>query len=1136
MSHGAPVLPVPAPGTRLVGRDWRLLGLALAVALGSLLVAQHYFHRAFPEAAIDFRVSQAQGTPIAEHFLSAYGLQPAEYRRAARFNFDDTAKVFLERELGLERTAPLLATRVHLWRWEYRWFRSLQKEEFRAAVTPQGQLVGFAHDVPEATPGAHLAEAEARQRAESFLTSVLHQDLAQLEFIGSQVQQRPARTDYQFTWKERAPLATGSVSAVMADASYRHEVDLAGDQVSGYHEFLQVPDQWKRDYERLRSRNNTASSVDFGLMMVLALAMLVILVRRVQRSDVKWHTALWVGGVGAVLSTLAAVNQFGLARFNYDTTDSYQTFLARGLVLALLSGLGVGAFLLVLTAAAEPVYRQRFRGQLALSSYLTWPGLRSKSFFLSVALGIALAFFFFAYQTIFYLVANHFGAWAPADVPYDDLLNSRWPWIFVLLGGYFPAIFEEFMFRMLAIPLFEKWFRSLLLAILGAAFLWGFGHSAYPNQPFYIRGVEVGLGGILLSYIMVRFGILTTVVWHYTVDAIYTALLLLRSHNTYLRVSGASTALIAALPLLVAAGAYLRTGHFSDASALTNAAAGTAPPLPAEPEAEEGPGPIYTRVPARRWAIGFLVAVGLLLFFFYPISDWRPVNHFTSTPADAVATARGFLQGQGFHIGMDRADPLPTAIFVDGEAQAAAYYIFHQRSRQALIHELSTAVPGNYWRVRFFQPLRAEEYVVRVRPDGRTVFSFNRLVEDAAPGASPTLAAAQAQVTTFLAAHGLDTQGMELQESSLERRPARTDTRFVWQDADGSPRNLAGVRFRIAATTQGDVVGSFGPSLHVPENQVRAYEHTSPWEIVLTTARVLLLILLLAILFWRLFGFKAAVRWRPVLGLAAAAALIQVIATLNNYRQILAAYNTGIPWSGFVVTLVVGVAVAAVAGALGAVLIGAPVTSTVPLAFALARRGARAQWGRDAALAGLLAAAGLLGWAQCRAVLNARWHGVGILTLPVPFSGLGWVVPGVTEVLQGALQAVLGAGLLAVLVAVLAESWQRRSRRSWVWVGIVLLWLSLVPDGHTAAQFLFGAAQSAVALVLFGLLVGGFLRANPLAYVSALLVPFWGSAGWEYLHLAGWAYRASGATLLGLTAVWLIWLATQHETITEHAT
>ena len=120
-----------------------------------------------------------------------------------------------------------------------------------------------------------------------------------------------------------------------------------------------------------------------------------------------------------------------------------------------------------------------------------------------------------------------------------------------------PAISEEFLFRMFAIPFLRKLVRWMPLALVLAGFIWGFGHAGYPQQPFYIRGVEVGIGGVALGLIMLRWGILPTLVWHYSVDAMYSAMLLLRSHSLYFRLSGAASAGIIVLPVIDRAGGLL---------------------------------------------------------------------------------------------------------------------------------------------------------------------------------------------------------------------------------------------------------------------------------------------------------------------------------------------------------------------------------------------------------------------------------------------------------------------------------------------------------------------------------------------------------------------------------------------------
>ena len=412
---------------KLSSSDFKTMVICALIAAVSLAVGVKYFGRAFPEAAIDFRVNRDDSMPIAAKFLAERGVQTDGYRHVAIFSYNNSAKVFMERTLGLERMTELTHGPVRLWRWSHRWFKPQQQEEFRVAVTPAGDVVGFSHVIPEAAPGASLEAPAAREVAENFLREVMGRDLAGLDFLESESQKRPARTDHDFTWKQK--------NVDLGEGQWRIEVDVAGDRVSGYHEFVKIPEQWSRDYSKLRSRNETAQQAAEILLVVITVGMLVILVRRLRDRDVPVKLAAVLGMVGAVLYFLGQLNNFPMAEFGYPTTDSYSSFFAGNLRSAILAALGVGTWVFFLTASAEPVYRAAYPGLTSLRLGLGWRGLRSRSFFINNIVGITLTFFFFAYQTVFYLTAQKFGAWSPADVNYSDLLSTKIPWVWVLFIG-----------------------------------------------------------------------------------------------------------------------------------------------------------------------------------------------------------------------------------------------------------------------------------------------------------------------------------------------------------------------------------------------------------------------------------------------------------------------------------------------------------------------------------------------------------------------------------------------------------------------------------------------------------------------------------------------------------------------------
>ena len=104
-------------------------------------------------------------------------------------------------------------------------------------------------------PRPDATAAQARALAEDFLRTRLARDPASLDFVEAADIARPHRMDRVFTWKER--------DFELHDATNRVEVTMLGNEAGGYREYLKVPEQWTRDYERLRSKNQVAANRRF---------------------------------------------------------------------------------------------------------------------------------------------------------------------------------------------------------------------------------------------------------------------------------------------------------------------------------------------------------------------------------------------------------------------------------------------------------------------------------------------------------------------------------------------------------------------------------------------------------------------------------------------------------------------------------------------------------------------------------------------------------------------------------------------------------------------------------------------------------------------------------------------------------
>ena len=184
---------------RLRGADYRFIAICAVLLAGATWYSVGNFYRAFPEASIDFKVSRDDAQTLAGKFLGDQGYRIEGYRHAAQFAFDEEAKTFLEREVGLERANRIMGTRVRLWRWSYRWFQPLQKEEFSVEITPRGEVAGFAHELAEDAARPDTSAEQARALAENFLRTRLGRDPASLDFVEESDVTRPHRVDRTFT-------------------------------------------------------------------------------------------------------------------------------------------------------------------------------------------------------------------------------------------------------------------------------------------------------------------------------------------------------------------------------------------------------------------------------------------------------------------------------------------------------------------------------------------------------------------------------------------------------------------------------------------------------------------------------------------------------------------------------------------------------------------------------------------------------------------------------------------------------------------------------------------------------------------------------------------------------------------------
>jgi hypothetical protein len=973
-------------GDRLTSSDKRALALWIVAGIFGALFAYKYFFRAFPEASVNFQVSREEALKRAQKFVGDLGENIGGYQSTIVFDVDDDAKVYLERQLGLQQANQLMSSELNIWFWEVRFFKPLQEEEFSVRVSPAGQIVGYTHVVPKSQAGKSLDRADAQVAAQSFLANKLGMGINSWDFLPEEAhsEKMAARLDWSFTWEKHGFRAK--------EAPYRLHISIQGDQIGGSREFLQVPETWERSYRRLRSGNDTLEIV-FTVFYLLILGIAIWLgIQLTKRGKTTWGPAIKLGLLATMLLFLQSLNEWPLWGAEYDTNHSYASFIliqiGRALALAALTA----ATITLVLPAAEPLYRSSQPGQLRLGQVLTRRGLRSKEFFSASVVGLSLAAAHIGFIVAFYMVATWLGAWAPQELNYSDSVNTSFPWISGAAIGLLASLNEEFTFRLFAIPFFMRVTRFRWIAVIVPAFLWGFLHSNYPQEPAYIRGIEIGIIGIVAGVVMLRWGIIATLIWHYTVDASLVGLLLIRSHSLYFKISGVVVAAAALAPLLFACISYLTRAGFENDEDLLNRAE-PAPEI--DLTSEEVSASVETS--SRRYdaltpaMLGFLaiclIVGGVLAWRIKPqtIGDYLQLSVNARTvraSADQVMHQRGQDPNSYHHstVFVDIADPIVNEYLRERAGIAGVNRIYADR------------VPAALWRVRYFRDSQPEEFAIIFRPDG-TLHSVRHTLAEEAAGAALTEEAAGARAEKFL----LDEKKLDLKEwtrveSDSRKRPHRIDYTLTWeqnepldsgQAASTDPKDHA--HARIDVQVLGDEVTNYRTYIKIPDDWRRKQEGFSLPRTVLTYVLPILLFTGLGITALVIFlknlksdaarsiPWKRIVSWSvwSLIGFGLMFGLGAIIQTALNR------YDTADPLK----FTTVGIAVSALFGALfsvgGVALLFGMAWYYASRAFGENRLpvwlGMTADYYRDAFWIGLGGAAGLLGFERLLATISTSW-------------------------------------------------------------------------------------------------------------------------------------------------------------------
>ncbi|MEB3100464.1 CPBP family intramembrane glutamic endopeptidase [Ferviditalea candida] len=295
----------------------------------------------------------------------------------------------------------------------------------------------------------------------------------------------------------------------IGEATLRIRMEKSGGIISVFEPSFHLPETFITWMDRQTGAASFLSLISLLLSSLLAIAAIIAAVK--YRKTASFER-------GALLTAFFIVIY---AAYNINTYPGYKTASAGGPE-GLLSVFFM-QFTILLMAAS--VYISFVAGEALWlrSGWQPWPRWRGPDFgkhaLDSMGRGYLLSLFILGVQSVvYYFAEQRFHIWTTED-PSSSIYNLLWPGLFPTLA-WAAAISEEAVFRLFGIILFKKLFKNTFIAVLLSSFLWAMGHAGYPVYPVYTRLVEVTILGIIFGYAFLKYGLITVIFAHASMDSI----------------------------------------------------------------------------------------------------------------------------------------------------------------------------------------------------------------------------------------------------------------------------------------------------------------------------------------------------------------------------------------------------------------------------------------------------------------------------------------------------------------------------------------------------------------------------------------------------------------------------------------
>lgn len=729
----------------------------------------------------------AQALEKARLMVNERNWGPADFKQAAAFTADEQTKNFIELEGGGKDvlSAILKEGYYNAYTWHVRHFKQYDANETSIYFTPDGKPYGFIQTLAEEIPGPALTEQEARQKIEIAAHTQWNTDFSAYKLAEHAQETKPnGRVDHTFVYE--------NMHKKVGAAPYQLKLKLSGDIFTEHTLSIKVPESFKRNYENMRSSNDTLAGLAsiFSIILYGLLGCIIGLFILMRKRAVLWFPAFVCSFIIALFLALTRISELPHTWMYYDTAIGTSTIYLE-IIISLLRNLATTTLLYgIVFATAEGLTRLAFGNHIQLWRSWTTQAASSVQIVGRTIGGYLIIGFYLAFVTAtYYFASKYLGWWSPSSTLFDpNILATYAPWIGAIGQSLAAGFMEECLFR--AVPLAgaallgKKWNRPRLFLTIGfivQVCLFSAAHANYPAQPFYARFLELIIPSCIFGGIYLLFGLLPSIISHVVYDIVWFALPIFLASSKIMLTNQLLVIICALVPLLIVIYALLRNKKWHSLEQFFYNYTYQASHPVSHKESIIEKSIIITKKPQYS-LFGCIGAIGLLLWLWF-----TPFKH------DALSTNLTAAQAYKKAQEIVQLPKTEWQSFTHIYSNLGASDRFIWREQQHLYQTLlKDYIAPAQWIIRFAQfgkdlVRNEEEYTVYLDPDG-TVNRITHQLPESQEGATLTEQEARIIAQQLLQSH-YKLKPAEVEEISAisRKKPHRLDWAFTFKDNTAYP-------------------------------------------------------------------------------------------------------------------------------------------------------------------------------------------------------------------------------------------------------------------------------------------------------------------------------------------------------------